>query len=75
MEYWVVFRCQMKVFHYEYFHVSHIFTYHNQLWKDLVLFFYHENTVGVGCKWQVVVDNTMSSVVHKITDYDLVLFH
>ena len=47
---------------------------------------YPDDTVDIGCKQQVVVDNTMDQykvlvdnkmnyVVHNISNYDPVLFH
>ena len=49
------------------------------------MFFYPDNTVEVGCKQQVLVDNTMNNqevvvdntlnhVVHEIANYDLFSF-
>ena len=49
--------------------------YLNNLWKELVVLLYHDDTVEVGCKYQVVVDNTMNNAVYVIANYDLVLFH
>ena len=49
--------------------------YHNNIWKGLFLFFYHNDTVRVGCKLQVVVDKTFNNAVHAIANYDLIFFH
>ena len=51
------------------------FPYHNHLWIEILVFLYHDDNVDVGCKYQVVVDNTMNHVVHATANYDLVLFH
>ena len=39
------------------------------------MLFYHDDTVEVGCKQQVVVDNTMNYFLHAIANYDMVFFH
>ena len=46
-----------------YLSVCHVFPlcpYHNQFLNDLVVFYYPDDTVDVGCKYQVMVDNMMN---------------
>ena len=66
----------------------HIFTfsfYHNHFWNKLAGFLYTDDTVDVGCiyqvlvynmmnQYQVVADNKINYVVQSITNYELVFF-
>ena len=49
------------------------FAYHNRFCKNLVEFFYHCHTGGVGPVPQGVVDNTRNCVIYDFTNHDLVL--